>query len=288
VRLDLVAGDHRWRHFDQRHNVKFVTDAAGDVVAHHLYAGYRRVASFGPDEDVRGFAGGTHAAGLVVLGARVLDPEAGRFLSPDPVEQLLDAHAYAWGNPIQLWDPSGFQAEAMPDGPPAVATVFQVLGNVFAGVAAALAVVPAPPAKLAAGVFALLAATARSVSIAIRDGHARSRGGLDAGGGGPAEFPLPPAAGFETRTICIDGYCFEVPRNGPPRPPGPVPGGGGGRGGSSGFSFDTSAAGCAGTSVCGLGPELAFLLPWLLRWRRRRSAEGRLRILPGRARRARA
>ena len=50
---------------------KLALQADGAVVAHHLYAGYRRVATYGPDADARGYAGGTHAAGFVVLGARV-------------------------------------------------------------------------------------------------------------------------------------------------------------------------------------------------------------------------
>jgi RHS repeat-associated protein len=274
VRLDLVAGDHRYRHMGPRRNVKFVTDAAGDVVAHHLYAGYGRVATYGPDDDARGFAGGTHAAGFVVLGARILDPEAGRFLSPDPVEQVLDPYAYAWGNPLQLWDPGGLQAEPAPGSPPALATAAEVVGNFLLATAGVLATVPGLPAKVASQVALYLAAAAHSISTALRDEAAR-KAGPDLSFGTPPSVPNIPVSTFEPEVACFDGFCFF----GRPRPPrfGPVGGDGGGGGG--GFGVDLGAS-CTSPATCASAPVASLWIPWLLRRRRRRSTDPRLKSTP--------
>ncbi|MEU6245629.1 polymorphic toxin-type HINT domain-containing protein [Streptomyces sp. NPDC047024] len=63
----------------------------------------------------KGFVGGTddtQATGLTHLGAREYDPALGRFLSVDPVLDLLDpqqlnAYAYSNSNPVTMSDPSG-------------------------------------------------------------------------------------------------------------------------------------------------------------------------------------
>ena len=47
----------------------------------------------------------------MLLGARLYDPDAARFLAPDPVFQLVNQYAYADGNPIWYWDPDGRLAE---------------------------------------------------------------------------------------------------------------------------------------------------------------------------------
>jgi len=44
------------------------------------------------------------------LGARVYDPKIGRFLSPDPVFDLVNQFTYTLGNPIRYWDPDGQRA----------------------------------------------------------------------------------------------------------------------------------------------------------------------------------
>jgi RHS repeat-associated protein len=112
LRVDLAAGGARlYRHTDWRGNVKFVTDDAGRVVAHYRYHPYGVESVLGSDADsARRFAQGRALAGLVLLGHRLYDPEAERFLAPDPIYQLLDQYAYAQGNPILFWDPSGASA----------------------------------------------------------------------------------------------------------------------------------------------------------------------------------
>ncbi|MFI7545222.1 polymorphic toxin-type HINT domain-containing protein [Actinoplanes sp. NPDC049599] len=66
---------------------------------------------------VKGFVGGDiDASGLVNVGARVYDPVLGRFLSVDPVQDLMDpqqwnGYSYANNNPITLSDPSGLRPD---------------------------------------------------------------------------------------------------------------------------------------------------------------------------------
>ena len=266
VRLDLVAGEHRYRHFGPRRNVKFETDAQGRVVAHHLYGPYGRLASYGPDPGDRGFAGGIHAAGFVVLGARILDPEAGRFLSPDPVETLLDAYAYTWGNPVELYDPAGLQGKPVPPGPPVAATVAQIFSDFSLVLGSIFLFAPAPTGPVLAGTFFLLGAALRGVSTGLRDDAARRGASAPASGGNFGALQVP-AAGIDFETTCIDGFCFTNPKPpGSPVPPGvgPTPGGGS-------LGFEIGSAGCgAAPGGCALGPGLALLLPWLRRRRRRR------------------
>ncbi len=109
VRIALGSGARLYRHMDFRQNVRFVTDDAGAVVAHYRYAAYgvQSVIGDASADPVRRFAQGHDLGGLVLLGHRVLDPDVGRFLAPDPVFQLINQYTYTIGNPIDFWDPSG-------------------------------------------------------------------------------------------------------------------------------------------------------------------------------------
>jgi len=114
LRLDLGAallrldtGEHRYRHLDFRGNVKLESDDVGAVTLHLRYGPYGVDASFGAGDGAASFAGGREVAGLVLIGARVLDPAAGRFLSPDPVLQAVNQYAYTLANPVAFWDPDG-------------------------------------------------------------------------------------------------------------------------------------------------------------------------------------
>jgi RHS repeat-associated protein len=108
VRVDLLNGNHLFRHLDHRGNVRFVTDIAGNVVANYYHGPFGLDRAFGSpfDTDVR-FAQGFDAGDVMVLGARPYDPRAARFLAPDPVDQVFNQYAYALGNPIAAWDPDG-------------------------------------------------------------------------------------------------------------------------------------------------------------------------------------
>ncbi len=115
VRIDLRQGRHRYRHLDPRGNVKLVTDHEGHVAAVYRYTGYARWHAWGTDEpDGLGFAQGSQAGDFWVIGARVYDPLAHRFLSPDPEYQWLNQYAYTGGNPIWFWDPTGAKPKPVP------------------------------------------------------------------------------------------------------------------------------------------------------------------------------
>ncbi|MBW2271792.1 MAG: hypothetical protein JRG96_00870 [Deltaproteobacteria bacterium] len=109
--IDLTQGTHRFRHYDFRNNVRFVTDDQGEVVQHFVYGPYGVVEEFGSGQGQSFARGqGIGSTGLTLLGVRVLDSDIGRFISPDPILQLGDSHGYAGGNPLDLWDPDGRHA----------------------------------------------------------------------------------------------------------------------------------------------------------------------------------
>ncbi|MCP5040778.1 MAG: hypothetical protein GY944_07090 [bacterium] len=112
VAVDLDSATHEYRLNDFRGNAKLLLDDTGQVTAHHHYTGYDRWATDGADATGKGFAGGAHVDDLVVVGVRVYDPAAGRFLSEDPVDQAINQYTYTLGNPVRFWDPGGDQASS--------------------------------------------------------------------------------------------------------------------------------------------------------------------------------
>ena len=107
ISIDLDPPQHEYRLVDFRGNAKLLLDDAGEVIAHHHYAGYERLGTDGADLTGGGYAGGSHVDELVIVGQRVYDPIAGRFLSQDPIDQTINQYVYTLGNPIRFWDPGG-------------------------------------------------------------------------------------------------------------------------------------------------------------------------------------
>jgi RHS repeat-associated protein len=68
----------------------------------------------GSYDDDRSFAGGTKLGDFIVLGARLYDPETGRFISPDPIYQVINSFSYTRGNPVGFWDPDGREMFSIP------------------------------------------------------------------------------------------------------------------------------------------------------------------------------
>ena len=111
VRIDLVTGGHLYRHLDFRNNVQFVTDDAGQVVQAYTYTAYGVADAYDTGADDRTFIQGQALGDLILIGERLYDPAVGRFLSQDPVFQVLNQFSYAEGDPINYQDPDGRACE---------------------------------------------------------------------------------------------------------------------------------------------------------------------------------
>lgn len=107
VVVPFGSSERLYRHLDFRNNVSFVTDETGQVVTHYQYSPYGVEAVYGVQVDNQTFVGRQEIGDLMILGARIYDPAVGRFLSPDPVFQLLNQYSYTFGNPVSYWDPNG-------------------------------------------------------------------------------------------------------------------------------------------------------------------------------------
>lgn len=106
-RLDLLSATERYRHFDFRGNVKLVSDEAGEIVTQYRYRPHRVDSVFGEASDDVRFVGRPEIGDLMILGARIYDPEAGIFLSPDPILNVINQYAYTLGNPVEFTDRDG-------------------------------------------------------------------------------------------------------------------------------------------------------------------------------------
>ncbi|MGW4310306.1 RHS repeat-associated core domain-containing protein [Streptomyces californicus] len=96
----------------------YLTDVQGSVIGLVDASGKRTATySYGPYGEARTTAGtnqpyrytGTYLdpSGLYKMGARYYDPQLGRFTQPDPSGKESNLYAYAAGDPINRFDPSG-------------------------------------------------------------------------------------------------------------------------------------------------------------------------------------
>ncbi|MCR4403482.1 MAG: hypothetical protein NUW12_12060 [Firmicutes bacterium] len=104
-------------HTDLVGSIRAVTDSSGEVVARYEYEPFGlTVTAEGTlaGLDVHKFTGKPEDAetGLYYFGARLYDPEVGRFMSPDPLGEGPNPYAYCALNPLRYVDPSGMAAEA--------------------------------------------------------------------------------------------------------------------------------------------------------------------------------
>jgi RHS repeat-associated protein len=100
-------------HTDALHSVAVVTNASGQVIERTHYAPYGQVLNRAL-RDGPGYIGHREdaATGLVYMQQRYYDPEAGRFLSVDPVQTddkggNFNRYWYADDNPYKYIDPDG-------------------------------------------------------------------------------------------------------------------------------------------------------------------------------------
>ena len=157
--IDLQAGTRLYRHLDFRQNVKFTTDDIGTVKAHYSYSPYQIEQVLGDDSDPVQFVGRSVVGELTLMGARVYDPLAARFLSPDPIFQVVNQYAYTLGNPVQFHDRMGTsaveQCGAAQQAPAAPPPILPIVSGSAALTAAILILVGNP---VGAAAFALFAA----------------------------------------------------------------------------------------------------------------------------------
>jgi RHS repeat-associated protein len=135
VSLGPLPGERTYWHLDFRGNVGFVSDDAGVVTSHHRYRPHGVDPDFAAGANRNTFLGKPEAGPFQLLGARVYDPEVGRFLSPDPVLTSTNQFAYTSGNPVAFSDADGLFEVTVKD----VATSFRTIA-VTAAVIAALPV----------------------------------------------------------------------------------------------------------------------------------------------------
>ena len=118
--VDLVSRNHRasssFYHSDASHNVRLLTDAAGDVTDSYDYTAYGEVIDrIGTTANPYTFTGEQFDPDteLTYLRARHYDTRTGRFISRDPFQgklrdpMSLHRYLYANANPVAYRDPSG-------------------------------------------------------------------------------------------------------------------------------------------------------------------------------------
>lgn len=114
VEVGLGGAETRYDHSDSRGNVTWVSGNDGALRARQAYEAYGPLPDEADGVMHRSFAGGLPLDDLVLLGGRLLDPLAARFLAPDPVAALVNDYNYAQSNPVWFWDPSGLLPAASP------------------------------------------------------------------------------------------------------------------------------------------------------------------------------
>ena len=115
-----IAADNsqRYYHTDQIGNVVALTDQTGSVTDRYAYSPFGNPGgSVGSTPNPFTYIGGLgvmkEVDGLYFVRARFYDPDTGRFLGKDPIEQLyidsqaLHAYSYSVNNPVSYIDPSG-------------------------------------------------------------------------------------------------------------------------------------------------------------------------------------
>jgi RHS repeat-associated protein len=239
LEVDLL-GAHRYRHLDFRGNVKLVSDERGRILAHVRYGPYGPDRAHGVPDPEAGFAQGRSLGDLWLLGARLYDPEAARFLAPDPVFQLVNQYAYAYGNPVWYWDPDGRLPASAAAFAIGVGVVGTGAGVTVVAVAAAGTGIAAPAALIVGiGIIAysngyMLGAVAPPGGLATEaagaagwalGGMVRIHGGFGPIGGLLVGFDRGQAFAAEHSSVVLPSPPPSTPPPPPPGPPGPTPDG---------------------------------------------------------------
>jgi len=111
--LESTRGGQRfYHHIDGLGSVTAITDQTGNVVSRYVYDAFGNQRVTGSAVNPFTFTGREldAATGLYYYRLRTYDPQAGRFLSEDPLPSA-NPYPYVSNNPVSLTDPSGAQDE---------------------------------------------------------------------------------------------------------------------------------------------------------------------------------
>ncbi len=111
----------QYLHSDALGSPEVITDENGDLVDRRAFDPFGKLEAGdlpGTPSVSTGFTGHEHDTelGWINMGGRIYDPTVARFLTPDPIIQApyssqgLNAYSYVFNNPLNLTDPTGFQA----------------------------------------------------------------------------------------------------------------------------------------------------------------------------------
>ena len=121
--FDLVENKTYFYHTDANKNVTELTDSEGTVVAHYEYSPFGMVTKLSGDYAATNpfrFSSEYHDSetGLVYYNYRYYDPQLGRWLSRDPIEEDGGWNLYemSWNSIINLWDNLGLDSMNVSDG----------------------------------------------------------------------------------------------------------------------------------------------------------------------------
>jgi len=112
--LESARGGQRfYHHVDGLGSVTAITDQTGNVVSRYVYDAFGNQRVTGSAVNPFTFTGREFdaATGLYYYRLRTYDPQAGRFLSEDPLP-AANPYPYVSNNPVSLTDPSGAQDAA--------------------------------------------------------------------------------------------------------------------------------------------------------------------------------
>ncbi len=108
-------------HQDQLGSTRLLTNGSGEAVGTFTFSPYGKLeGSTGAATTPIGFAGqySNQQSGFQYVRARVYDPATGQFLTSDPLNAVTHApYSYAYGDPVQYFDPSGYCGESISIGP---------------------------------------------------------------------------------------------------------------------------------------------------------------------------
>ncbi len=145
ARVDGAIGDTSakvyYYHTDQVGSVKAVTDSAGKTVYNADYLAFgTQFAKDGDFDETHGFTGKEYDSdtGLYYFAGRWYDPDLGRFISEDPVDDPNSPNLYSYcaNNPLSNIDPTGYDlASTISSVCSAISSAFSSIGSAISSAA---------------------------------------------------------------------------------------------------------------------------------------------------------